>query len=105
MLSQRLVTELKSIAFNIDEKARNVVSACASLARNGIELTEIKSVLECIATNADIPADVRVKAIDLIDKITTQEEKDKESGKSDDVKISETDAKRIEQELLKQYGL
>lgn len=69
MISQELVDELKAIAFMELAKPINRVAACNSLVRNGLEIDRVRTTLFSIATDIATPDSVKVRAIDLLDKL------------------------------------
>lgn len=94
MLTEQLISELRDIAFSPEAKPANRVSACASLARNGIDMNEVNSTLYDIATDYATPDVTKIKAIDLLDKLKV-DTKPKE--------LSKSEAKNLELALTEQY--
>lgn len=94
MLNDDLLNELRMIAFSDIPKPKDRVAACASLARNGADTARVRSTLYSIATDIITPDSVKVRAIDLLDKLeaTTAPEE-----------LSADEAAAREQSLLEQY--
>lgn len=69
MITEELVNELKLIAYAEAAKPVNRVAALSSLARNGIDRDKVRNTLYSIATDIDTPDAVKVRAIDLLDKL------------------------------------
>lgn len=94
MIAQELVDELRLIAFSDMAKAANRVAACNSLARNGLDTNRVRETLFTIATDITTPDSVKVRAIDLLDKLEIQEPPKE---------LSVEDQASLEQSLLEQY--
>ena len=94
MISQELVDELKAIAFMNVAKPVNRVAACSSLARNGLEIERVRTTLYSIATDIATPDSVKVRAIELLDKLDI-------TAPPDD--LAPDKAESLEQKLLEQY--
>lgn len=94
MLAPELIDELKLIAFCDAAKPVNRVGACASLARNGIELDKVKTTLFTISTDITTPDAVKIRAIDLLDKLKIDV-----SPKE----LSSHEATQLAQDLMEQY--
>ena len=94
MIAPELIEELRLIAFIPTSKPVNRVSALASLARNGIDLDKVREALFSIATAINTPDSVKVRAIDLLDKLDiTAKPKD----------LSPAEETSMTESLLKQY--
>lgn len=94
MIAPELIEELRLIAFIPKSKPLTRVNALASLARNGIELDKVRETLFSIATAIDTPDSVKVRAIDLLDKLDiTAKPKD----------LSPAEETSMTESLLKQY--
>lgn len=94
MLNAELLDELRLIAYCDQAKAASRVAALASLARNGVDTDKVRSTLYSLATDIYTPDSIKVRAIDLLDKLnisTAPEE------------LSPEDAATMEQNLLSQY--
>lgn len=94
MISQELVDELKAIAFMEMAKPVNRVAACSSLARNGLEIERVRTTLYSIATDINTPDSVKVRAIDLLDKLDI-------STAPDELPAEKAEA--LEKSLMEQY--
>lgn len=94
MIAPELADELRAIAFMPQAKPVVRVSALASLARNGIDIDRVRSTLFEIATAIKTPDSVKVRAIDLLDKLDITA-KPKE--------LSQAEAETLTDSLLKQY--
>lgn len=94
MLSPDLITELKDIAFSTKAKPANRVSALSSLARNGIEHDAVRQTLYSIATDILTPDSVKVRAIDLLDKLNISEPPRQ---------LSAEEARSLEESLREKY--
>lgn len=69
MLAPELQEELRLIAYCDMAKPANRVAALASLARNGLDSAKVRDNLFSIATDISTPDSVKVRAIDLLDKL------------------------------------
>ena len=94
MLNDDLLNELRMIAFSDMPKPRDRVAACASLARNGADTNRVRSTLYSISTDIHTPDSVKVRAIDLLDKLEATTAPDE---------LSAVEAAVREQSLLEQY--
>ena len=94
MIAPELIEELRLIAFIPKSKPVNRVSALASLAKNGIDLDKVRTALFSIATATDTPDSVKVRAIDLLDKLDI-------TAKPKDLSLDEQHT--MTESLLKQY--
>lgn len=94
MISQELIDELKAIAFMSIAKPVNRVAACSSLARNGLEIDRVRTTLYSIATDIATPDSVKVRAIDLLDKLDISTAPDE---------LSSERAEELEKTLIEQY--
>lgn len=94
MIADELLKELRDIAFCEDAKPANRVGACASLARNGVDLHRVQETLFEIATSLGIPDAVKIRAIDLMDKLDIQ---------SAPRELTEQETRTAEKELLEAY--
>lgn len=94
MIAPELIEELRLIAFMPRSKPLARVSALSSLAKNGIDLDQVRTTLFSIATAVNTPDSVKVRAIDLLDKLDiTAKPKD----------LSQTEETSMTESLLKQY--
>lgn len=75
-------------------KPVNRVSALASLARNAIDTKRVRETLHAIAIEATTPDSVKVRAIDLLDKLDVS---------TAPKELSATEAESLEQSLLEHY--
>lgn len=71
MLAPELIDELQSIAYCDVAKPKNRVSALNSLSKAGVDTTRVRATLYEIATDIHTPDDVKVRAIDLLNKLET----------------------------------
>lgn len=96
MLAPELIKELKLIAFAGNNKAKpsNRVAALSSLARCHVDLDRVKNELYSISTDASTPDSVRIRAIDLLDKLDIQ---------TKPVELDEADKESLARDLMKQY--
>lgn len=94
MISPELENELKLIAYCDVAKPANRVAALSSLARNGIDLKRVRETLYSIATDISTPDSVKIRAIDLIDKLDIS---------TAPKELEAEDAKALEQSLLDKY--
>jgi len=94
MLKPELINELQIIAFSTAATASNRVAACRSLYANGQCQDRVRTTLDMIAQSVKTPDSVRIKAIDLIDKITT------DTGNADQQAV---DAESVRDTLMEQY--
>lgn len=94
MIAPELADELRLIAYCDVAKPVNRVAALASLARNGLDLKRVRETLYSIATDIHTPDNVKVRAIDLIDKLDIS---------TAPKELNADDAKALEQSLLDQY--
>jgi hypothetical protein len=94
MISPELENELKLIAYCDAAKPVNRVAALSSLARNGIDLKRVRETLYSIATDISTPDSVKIRAIDLIDKLDIS---------TAPKELKAEDAKALEQSLLEKY--
>lgn len=94
MLSQQLLDELRLIAFCDKATAANRVSACRSLSNNSSDINRVIITLNDIALAVKTPDSVRIKAIDLLDKI---------SNTGTDVDQQAVDVDSVKTSLLSQY--
>lgn len=95
MLSPELIDELRMIAFSELAKPVNRVAALSSLARNGVDTDKVRKTLYSLATDIATPDSVKVRAIDLLDKLdlsTAPQE------------LSQATVAELEQTLLEQYA-
>lgn len=94
MIANDLADELRLIAYCDAGKCQARVAACASLARNGLDTKRVRETLYSIATDKHTPDTLKVRAIDLIDKLdisTAPQE------------LTAEEAAATEQSLLAQY--
>ena len=75
-------------------KPINRVAACNSLARNGLEIERVRTTLYSIATDIATPDSLKVRAIDLLDKLDI-------STAPDELPAEKAEA--LEQSLIEQY--
>lgn len=94
MLNEELLNELRLIAFSDIPKPRDRVAACASLARNGSDTARVRSTLYSISTDIHTPDSVKVRAIDLLDKL---------EASTAPKELTAMEAAAQEQSLLEQY--
>lgn len=94
MLAPELIDELRLIAFCDMAKPVNRVAALNSLARNGVDTTKVRDTLYSLATDITTPDSVKVRAIDLLDKLDIT---------SAPTELSPDEATSIEQSLLEKY--
>lgn len=73
MLSDELIDQLREIAYCEVAKPDARVSALASLARNSIDIEEVRATLHSIGTSCATPDRIKVRAIDLLDKFDIPE--------------------------------
>ena len=73
MLAPELIDELRLIAYAQQAKPANRVAALASLARNGLDTDKVRKTLYSLATDIYTPDSVKVRAIDLLDKLEVQD--------------------------------
>lgn len=95
MIAPELIEELRLIAFIPKSKPVARISALTSLARNGIDLDKVRKALFSIATAINTPDSVKVRAIDLLDKLDITA-KPKNLSKAEEISMTES--------LLKQYA-
>lgn len=94
MIAPELADELRMIAFSDMAKPVNRVAALASLARNGLDTNKVRDTLYALATDISTPDSVKVRAIDLLDKLDiTAAPKE----------LAADEAANLEQSLLEQY--
>lgn len=94
MIADELADELRMIAFSGIAKPVNRVAALASLARNGLDTVKVRDTLYALATDINTPDSVKVRAIDLLDKLDiTAAPKE----------LAADEAANLEQSLLEQY--
>lgn len=94
MLAPELVDELRAIAYCEMAKPKNRVSALNSLSKAGVDTPKVRKVLYELATDMNTPDDVKVRAIDLLAKLQTDETpKD----------LSATEVEALQQSLMEQY--
>lgn len=94
MIADELVDELRMIAYCDQAKCQARVAALGSLARNGKDTKKVRATLYSIATDKYTPDTLKVRAIDLIDKLdisTAPQE------------LTAEEAAATEQSLLAQY--
>lgn len=101
MLNECHIKELKAIAFNVEESPADIVDACATLAKHCIDVDKVVCILNAISADSTVKSKVRIKAINLIDKIVTEES----VNKARDIVDSKEQETEIEKELMKEYGL
>jgi hypothetical protein len=94
MIAPELADELKMIAFCEMAKPANRLAALASLSRNGLETERVRNTLYSLATDAATPDSIKVRAIDLLDKL------DISSAPKELDPIRQAD---LEQSLIEQY--
>lgn len=94
MLDETLVKELKLIAYANIAEPNSRVRACASLARNGVDSIRVRETLYSIATDAATPDSVKVRAIDLLDKL---------DASTAPKELTAVEAAAQEQSLLEKY--
>ena len=94
MLAPELITELRTIAYCSAGKPDNRVAACSSLYKQGCDVDKVRATLYELATDIATPDKVKVRAIDLLDKIDmSQKPKD----------MTQAEAQAYEQSLLDEY--
>lgn len=94
MIAPELADELRMIAFSDMAKPVNRVAALTSLARNGLDTNKVRDTLYALATDIHTPDSVKVRAIDLLDKLDiTAAPKE----------LAADEAANLEQSLLEQY--
>lgn len=94
MIAKELADELRMIAYYDKAKCQARVAALSSLARNGLDTNKVRATLYSIATDKHTPDTLKVRAIDLIDKLdisTAPQE------------LTAEEAAATEQSLLAQY--
>ena len=94
MLAPELIKELELIAYCPMAKPQARVGALSSLARNNIDLPRVRDTLFKIATDANTPDVIKVRAIDLQDKLAI----DKAPKQ-----LSEDEANALAQDLMDKY--
>ena len=94
MLAPELITELRTIAYCTAGKPENRVAACSSLYKQGCDVDKVRATLYGLATDINTPDKVKVRAIDLLDKIDMSQ-KPKE--------MTHAEAQAYEQSLLDEY--
>lgn len=94
MLSNELLNELRMIAYAEQAKPAARVAACASLARNGQDTVKVRSALYSLATDINTPDSIKVRAIDLLDKL---------EASTAPTELSAEEAAAREKSLLEQY--
>lgn len=94
MLAPELLDELRAIAYCEVAKPKNRVSALNSLSKAGVDTPKVRKVLYELATDMSTPDDVKVRAIDLLAKLQTDETpKD----------LDTTEVEALQQSLMEQY--
>lgn len=94
MLAPELLDELRAIAYCEVAKPKNRVSALNSLSKAGVDTPKVRKVLYKLATDMTTPDDVKVRAIDLLAKLQTDETpKD----------LDANEVKALQQSLMEQY--
>jgi hypothetical protein len=94
MLAPELLDELRAIAYCEVAKPKNRVSALNSLSKAGVDTPKVRKVLYELATDMSTPDDVKVRAIDLLAKLQTDETpKD----------LDATEVAALQQSLMEQY--
>lgn len=94
MLAPELIDELRAIAYCEVAKPKNRVSALNSLSKAGVDTPKVRKVLYELATDMSTPDDVKVRAIDLLAKLQTDEApKD----------LDTTEVEALQQSLMEQY--
>lgn len=94
MLAPELLDELRAIAYCEVAKPKNRVSALNSLSKAGVDTPKVRKVLYELATDMSTPDDVKVRAIDLLAKLQTDETpKD----------LDATEVEVLQQSLMEQY--
>lgn len=94
MIANELADELRLIAFCDKAKPANRVGALASLSRNGLDTVRVRDTLYSIATDITTPDSVKIRAIDLLDKLDIS---------SAPKELSANEAADLEQNLMEQY--
>lgn len=94
MLAPELIDELRLIAYFDMAKPVNRVGALASLARNGVDTRRVRDTLYSLATDSITPDSVKVRAIDLLDKLDIS---------TAPKELTTEQAVDLEQSLLEQY--
>ncbi len=69
MLAKELQEELRLIAYSDMSKPLARIGALSTLIRNGLDSARVRDTLYSIATDIDTPDSVKVRAIDLLDKL------------------------------------
>lgn len=69
MLAAELQDELRQIAYCDRAKPLARIGALNTMIRNGLDSSRVRDTLYSIATDIDTPDSVKVRAIDLLDKL------------------------------------
>lgn len=94
MLAPELLDELRAIAYCEVAKPKNRLAALNSLSKAGVDTPKVRKVLYELATDMSTPDDVKVRAIDLLAKLQTDETpKD----------LDATEVEALQQSLMEQY--
>lgn len=94
MLAPELIKELRTIAYCSVAKPETRCMACTSLYKQGVDIDKVRATLYGLATDSATPDKLKVRAIDLLDKIDmSQKPKEMTAG----------EAQAYEQLLLEQY--
>lgn len=94
MIAAELVDELRMIAYRPEAKPLNRLNALSALAKNGTDTVRVRDTLYALATDISTPDSIKVRAIDLLDKLDiTAAPKE----------LAADEAATLEQSLLEQY--
>lgn len=94
MIAPELADELRLIAYAPMAKPINRVNALNLLAKNSLDTIKVRDTLYSLATDTSTPDSVKVRAIDLLDKL------DISTAPKD---LAADEAADLEQSLLEQY--
>lgn len=94
MIAPELADELRLIAYAPQAKPINRVNALNLLAKNSLDTVKVRDTLYSLATDNSTPDSVKVRAIDLLDKL------DISTAPKD---LAADEAANLEQSLLEQY--
>lgn len=94
MIAPELADELRLIAYAPMAKPINRVNALNLLAKNSLDTVKVRDTLYSLATDTSTPDSVKVRAIDLLDKL------DISTAPKD---LAADEAANLEQSLLEQY--
>lgn len=94
MISNELADELREIAFCEDAYPKDRVAALNSLAKQGLDVDRVRDDLYSIATSYNTPDAIKIRAIDILDKL------DVRTAPKD---LSKSEAERLRQDLVSEY--